>query len=262
MEKHHEESLGNMIEHYKSTPGLVAIIFGGSVAKGNERPDSDIDGMVILEQQAYEQRVKTNQIVECISGECTYEGGYFDIKFMTKEFLKDAAIKASEPTRNSFVKARVVYTLDDEIPEIVSKIGIFQKEEREEKMLSFFSNLSLNYHYFLKDCKPEGYMKLRTCSEILYSIYRMILQENEVLFPCNRRLEETVSALADKPERIMELGKALEENLTVEAADSFVNAFMKWTSYQPPEDFNKILSTYSADFEQWWRVPRPLVSEW
>jgi hypothetical protein len=48
----------------------------------------------------------------------------------------------------------------------------------EDKQLSFYSNLALNYYYFWKECKPEGYMKTHVAAEIVYSIYRLILQEN------------------------------------------------------------------------------------
>ena len=48
-------------------------------------------------------------------------------------------------------------------------------------------------------------MKIRVASEIVYCIYRLILQENRVLFPCNRRLEETVEGVENKPEGIVEL---------------------------------------------------------
>ena len=48
MYKHHEESLKIMTEHYQYQEGVVAFIFGGSVAKGMERPDSDLDGMIVV----------------------------------------------------------------------------------------------------------------------------------------------------------------------------------------------------------------------
>lgn len=46
---------------------------------------------------------------------------------MTKQFLKDAAEKGSEPARNAFVKAQVLFTKDSEIPDIVAKIPVFQE---------------------------------------------------------------------------------------------------------------------------------------
>ncbi len=155
-----------------------------------KRADSDLDGIIILSEEEYAKKEKNNATAETIDGLCTYEGGYFDIKYMTKQYLKDLASKGSEPARNSFMKARILFCNDAEIEDILPLIPVFQKAEKEEKLLSFYSNFWLNYHYFLKSCPIDGYMKIHTIAEIIYSIYRLILQENEILFDCNRRLEQ------------------------------------------------------------------------
>ena len=77
----------------------------------------------------------------------------------------------------------MLFSSDPEIEELVARIPVFQEKERDEKMLSFYSDLYMSYDYFWKACRPEGYMKIRTASEIVYCIYRLILQENRVLFP-------------------------------------------------------------------------------
>ena len=105
MYKHHEESIKNMIDYFKKQ-GAVALILGGSVAKGTERADSDLDGMVILTEEDYETKEKNNATTETVNGLCTYEGGYFDIKYMTRDYLKELAEKGSEPARNAFMKAK------------------------------------------------------------------------------------------------------------------------------------------------------------
>lgn len=262
MYEHHEKSIEIMKQFFARRDEVIAVILGGSVAKGCERPDSDLDAMVIITPEAYAQRVSSNTTVETIFGHCTYEGGYFDTKYMTKEYLIAAAEHGSEPTRNSFAQARVIYSKDPEIEAILSRVPVFQKSEQAEKMLSFYADYFLNYGYFLKMCKPEGFMRLHAVGEIIYSVYRMILQEQEVLFPCNRRLEETVAALGGAPENIVALGRKLAEDQTDESADAFVNAYLAWRKYPVPEDSSQVLSQYTADFEQWWRVPRPLVNEW
>lgn len=108
MYQHHEESLKILEDMFRGREEVIALVFGGSVAKGMERPDSDLDAMVIVTQEYFDQCMKENRTAECLSG-CTYEGGYFDIKYMTKDFLEQAALKGSEPTRNSFVKSRVLF---------------------------------------------------------------------------------------------------------------------------------------------------------
>ena len=194
MYQHHLDSIEKMKEYFRPTEGIIALVLGGSVAKGNERPDSDLDALVILTPEAYAKKLAEGRTAECVFGHCTYEGGYFDVKYMTKDYIQAAAQHGSEPTRNSFVGARVLFSSDPEVAEILPKIGVFPLWEREDKMLSFYGNYRLNCGYFLKGCKAEGYLRLLSVGQVVYSVYRMILQENEMLFPCNRRLEETVEA--------------------------------------------------------------------
>ena len=262
MYPHHEESLAIMRRYFEEKPEVIALIFGGSVAKGNERPDSDLDAMVVIDDAAYEERVRTRTAVETISGLCTYEGGYFDVKYMTKDFLRAAADHASEPTRNAFVKSRVIFSRDPEIEGLVSRIPVFQEGEREEKLLSFYSDFSLNYDYFLRGCRVEGYMRLHAVGEVIYSLYRMVLQERGVLFPCNRRLEETVAALSPETAELARLGRILAETQSMEDCDRFVACFRQLSTWTPPEDYSLILTTYARDFEQWWMAPRPNINEW
>jgi len=262
MYKHHEESLQNMIGHYRGADGVIALVFGGSVAKGMERPDSDLDGMCIVTEEKYAELRSKNRLAECVTGECTYPGGYFDVKFMTKAYLQAAAEKGSEPTRHSFIASRVLFTSDPEIEEIVSRIPVFQKGEKQEKMTSFYSGLWMNYEYFWTDCKPEGYMKTRVASEMVYHLYRLILQENEILFPCNRRLEEYVAKAPDKPPCVVENCRDFLAAYDSALLTKIIGDWKAWTAF----DFKAIRSreypTYIADFEQWWLNPRPQIFEW
>lgn len=260
---HHREAVKELISIFREKEGVIALVFGGSVAKHMEREDSDIDAMVIVTEEFYERKRKVNCIAECISmGDCAYPGGYFDVKYMTKDYIRDAAEKGSEPTRNSFIGSHVLFSADEEVTELVSRIPVFQKQEFEEKMLSFFSNLQLNYNYFWKACRPEGYMKLKVASEIVYSLYRMVLQENGILFPCNRRLEQFVKLAPDQPEHLVEYCEEFCRTLEDDPLDKALEAWKAWTHYQYPTDSAVCQSRYCDDFEQWWRVPRPLVSEW
>ncbi len=206
MYQHHEESLKIMEKMFREREGVIALVFGGSVAKGMERPDSDLDGMVIVTDACYEELAKENRLV--------------------------------------------------------AAIPVFQEKEREEKMRSFYCDMQLNYGYFWLGCRPEGYMKIRVASEIVYCIYRLILQENRVLFPCNRRLEETVEGVENKPEGIVELCREFCDTLNEQVLKEIMERYHKWTSWAYPTDPSIFCSQYAADFEQWWIYPRPLIAEW
>jgi len=109
---HHKESIEKLKEYFIGQEGVAAIVLDGSVVKGNARPDSDIDAVIVVTEERFARLSAEGKFAEVIAGYCTYEGGYFDIKYKTKAFLQEAAIRASEPTRNAFVNAQTVYSTD------------------------------------------------------------------------------------------------------------------------------------------------------
>ncbi|MDE6620098.1 MAG: nucleotidyltransferase domain-containing protein, partial [Lachnospiraceae bacterium] len=68
MYKHHEESLERLKEYFAGREEVTAVIFGGSVAKGCERPDSDLDAMIVVTDEAYRRRVESGATAETIHG--------------------------------------------------------------------------------------------------------------------------------------------------------------------------------------------------
>ena len=71
MYKHHEESIANMKEYFRKQ-GAIALILIGSVAKGEERVNSDLDCAVILSEEEYAEKDKYNVTTETVEGLCTY----------------------------------------------------------------------------------------------------------------------------------------------------------------------------------------------
>ena len=61
---------------------------------------------------------------------------------------------------------------------------------------------------------------------------------------------------------LVELARKLENFQNMQDADAFVEKFLKITTYVPPSDINEVFTTYSRDFQEWWRVPRPNINEW
>ena len=88
---HHIESAQRMKDYFAGKEGVIAVIWGGSVVKGNERPDSDIDAIIVVTPEKLQQLQAEGRRTECIFGYCTYPEGYFDIKYCDREFLEAAA---------------------------------------------------------------------------------------------------------------------------------------------------------------------------
>ena len=264
MYRHHEESIERLGQYFHGREGVIAVVLDGSVVKGNARPDSDIDAIVVVTEEAYKQLADKNRLVEVIHGHCTYPEGYFDIKYKTKGMLEEAAEGASEPTRNAYVGARVLWSQDAQIPAIVEKISAYPEEEVAEKIACFWANLKLNADYFLNCTGADNaYMRAHLAQEIVYSVYRLILIENRALFPCNRRLEGAVRACERRPVNILELGAAFLKDVSTETCAAFVSAFRAQTSLELCDDVSSNCSTYVKYYEDWWMTENPpFPNEW
>lgn len=264
MLQHHIESAQKLREYFEGQDGVIAVVLDGSTVKGNARPDSDIDAIIVVTEEKYAELAAQNRLAEVIPGHCTYEGGYFDIKYKTKAILRRAAEHASEPTRNAYVKAQVLCTTDAEIPALVAAIERYPEHTVADKIRCFCANLQLNRGYFL-NIVPEdnSYMRAHLAQEIVYSVYRLILIENRALFPCNRRLEETVRACKKRPDNILELGRAFLQEITMERCEAFVQAFWKQSDLPLNDDVSESCSQYVKYYEDWWLEQNPpFPNEW
>ena len=106
-------------------------------------------------------------------------------------------------------------------------------------------------------------MRSHLAQEIVYSVYRLILAENRVLFPCNRRLEETVKACSRRPDNILTLGRAFLEDVTEENCERFVQAFWKQSELPLTDDVSENCSQYVKFYEDWWTEENPpFPNEW
>jgi len=260
MLRHHEESLQIMKDYFQKDSNVIALILGGSVAKGEERPDSDLDGMVIVTDQAYAKRKAEGNLAECIDG-CTYPNGYFDIKYFNKAYLKAAAKQGSDPTRNSFIKSKVIFSSDTEIEEIIKQIPIYPKGSKAERINLFYSILRYASGYFYNSAlrNKDQYMLDKCCFEIVYAGLRMLYVHNEVFFPCHLRLVEYTSRLSHKPDGIVELAKAVNVKKDADSIKVFVSAILNFTDWGIPP--NSAVPTYVEKMEQTWQYSDDNVYE-
>lgn len=262
MLKHHEESIQIMKEYFQRDNDVIALVLGGSVAKGEARPDSDLDGMVIVTDESYDKRKSEGKLCESINGLCTYPAGYFDIKYFNKKYLQAAVEQGSDPTRNSFIKAQVLFSNDPEIAKIIEKIPIYPRDKKLERIKTFHSILRFASGYFFNDALMSGdkYMLDKCCFEIVYAGLRMLFAYNEEFFPSHKRLIEYAQRLRCKPDKIVELAMAINEKKDALSRDAFVDAILNFTDWG--FDINSGYGwTYVERLEQTWQYSDDNVYE-
>jgi len=245
MYEHHEKSIENMVNHYRGDGEIEALFLIGSVATGTERADSDIDALGIVSDEYLAKKGP----LEVHHGKCTYAGGYFDMHYMTRAKLAEILKSGSEPMRNMFSRARALYCDDPGLSELIAKIPAFQKSEAPEKQFRFYCTLKMFHTYFWVACKPEGFMRFHVAGGIVYNLYRLILLENETLFPSVRKLEEYVIRAPNKPENIVEKCRGLMETLSDKDCLDLVKGYEAWTSFDYPKEHHVVMNNFSDPYD-------------
>lgn len=256
MHQHHIDSIEIMKQYYEKDPEVLGLILGGSVAQGRERPDSDLDGMIIVSEDTYRRIASENRQAECVFGQCTYEHGYFDVKYMTLDYLKAAAERGSDPTRNSFRKSRVLFSRVEGLEEVVARIPVYPVEKKRERIELFYSILNMESGYFFGCARQanDSYLLDKAVVNIIYGGLRALLALNEVFFPCHRNLMERARGLKDKPENIVALAENLLREKTEANRDAFVLAIRDHLkAYIDPENHTKYQAIYVTRLEQTWQ---------
>lgn len=249
MYKHHEESIQNMIAHYRENPEIKALFLVGSVATGTERPDSDLDGVAIVSMDYRNEKRNGPGLEEVYRGKCTYEGGYFNIHYMAKEDLIRLGESGSEPMRNMFCSHQVLFCDDPELVELAAKIPVFQESEVAEKQLNFYCTFRMFEMYFLRKSDDDSYMRLHIADGMIYNLYRLLLLENKILFPSMRKLEEYVIRAENKPEGIIEKCRKLIKTLAIEDFVDVLQSYQNWTSYDYPKNNNIVMNHFKDPYE-------------
>lgn len=256
MLQHHKDSLEIMKTYFQQQDGVLALVFGGSVAKGEERPDSDLDGMVIVTDEEYNRRKVNGPLAECVMDKCTYPEGYFDVKYFNMDYLRAAADRGSDPTRNSFIKARVLFSDPDKTPgleDLIKKITTYPVHKKQERIQLFHSIMRMSGGYFFHDsiANNNPYLLNKSVFEVVYAGLRMLYAYNEVFFASHKRLIQYAGRLDKKPDRIIEMAEELTDKKDVASKDAFIDAILQFTDWG--FDTNSYGATYVENLEQTWQ---------
>jgi len=259
--EHHQRALDKAVDRLRKEPDVVAILLAGSLARNAGRKNSDVDLLVVITDQGWQQRVKANAITFFWPDLADWEGGYVEGKFVSESFILEAAQRGSEPTRHSYIGVRPVFCSNPEIEKAVRDIPVYPEHQRQEKIDAFMAQLHLNHWYFWGEGKrrKDLYLQGRAASDMVLFGGRLILAHNRILFPCHKRLMEYVEAAPEHPPQFKEQADRLLRDLSEEAKDDFVKTIESFTNWNVRSDS---LSRYTLDVEVSWYTRSYAVSEW
>ena len=261
MRQHHTRAIEKAVHRLRSeNPGLLAVILGGSIAKGTERDDSDVDLIVVVADDDYAKRLAENCVSFLWRDVCDYKNGYVEGRFVSRLYVREAAQRGSEPTRHSFTGASTVYCAHPEIETWLSQISMYPDDRQRTNIASFLAQMQLNRWFFWSEGKRRGdrYLQTRAATEMILFGCRLILAHNKMLFACQKRLVEQTLDAPERPNGLREKIDHLLTDMTDEAKEDFcktIEGFADWGT-------SDHLSRFLQDVEMSWFNRVHAVSEW
>lgn len=229
---HHKDAIENLVKAYQDDPKYLAIIIGGSVAKGWARDDSDIDFMIIATEQEYKERYSKGDLFINRTDLCDYPGGFVDGKVINMEYLEEVAAKGNEPSRAAFDGAFIAHSKIENLETVLAGINAYPQEGREERMRSFYC-MSFIQNWLMGEAERHGnlYTKSRAASQLALHAGRLILAHNRILFPYHKWFMHYLEKCNYKPAHFTEnINRVLKEPTVKHATELFesIRNFEDW----------------------------------
>jgi predicted nucleotidyltransferase len=257
---HHAEAIRRLGEHFSQQEGYLAVLVGGSIAKGVESEFSDIDALIIVTDELYQRLGGLDSLGYFSTQFCDYPGGYVDGKVHDKAYLRAAAERGNEPTRAAFEDAIVAFCADPEVGELTKLIPVYQEQEQAEKIRSFWAQFEAAYWYLGEALRRgDRYLLMHSVSDLVLYGGRLILAHNKILFPYHKLFMNALDRAPEKPERLLELIGALIDDPREETARALhdaIGGFRHWN--EPPEPWNV---RFMRDTELAWLDRAPYIGD-
>ncbi len=81
MHQHHRDAIERWAAAAAADDEVLAVVVAGSLTKGYGVADSDVDGFMIVTDEAFARRRASGELTFFSTELCDYEGGYVDAKY-------------------------------------------------------------------------------------------------------------------------------------------------------------------------------------
>jgi hypothetical protein len=257
---HHRQSVMNLRDRLMPEQSILAVVLGGSICHGYERPDSDIDCMLVVSDEEYSQRQLDNTIQYFTTELTPYEGGYVDGKYHSLDYIEKVASFGAEPARFAFKDSKIVFSRIDGLEDILLRASAYPESDRESRIIRFHAQLDGLQWFFGEGVKRNDRYTINWSSTgmVLFG-NRMLLAYNRVLFPCNKTMTHELRRCPELPEGIFDKMESLLNSPTTETAEAYYRAIKDWRQWeQSPQGWP---NQYMADSELKWLVGAAAVAD-
>jgi hypothetical protein len=215
----HERLIAAACEQFAAEPALLGLIVGGSVAHGLALPGSDLDVMLVLEEEEAAARAQRDELTICDETLADYEGGYLDGKFITRGFISEVAERGSEPARWAFEDAFVAFSRVDGLQAQVQAAAAYPEHEREQKLRDFVGHVMM-MEWFMREAesRDDRYLAGFAATRLVLYAGRTVLTQNRMLYPYHKWFLRQLERAPEKPEGLLARVDAVLATPTLQTA--------------------------------------------
>ena len=225
-----EQTIEMAINDVKRHDFILGLILIGSLAKNKGNKDSDVDFIVVVNDEEYEKRKLSKNYFCGTLFEQTNYPVHIDGKIVNKNYLKKIWSEGNECVKNTFSKIKLLYSCDPEINEIINNFDIINNNKN-ENIKKFYALMKSNK--FKVDDDLNNIIQVKYC--IFYTVFfacRLVLEHNDIYYPCIKNMEKELNKCKNKP-------------------DNFI------------ENMHKVLGTYSFDdLESFYKITEEYFNEY
>lgn len=246
-----ERALAAYIDDVRGDPEVLAVILVGSLARGAERQDSDVDVYLVVTDECFDRNAGAGRFAWTARHGVDYPGSYIDVKLASPAYLEAAAVRGDDPTRASFAGARVAYARDRAFDDLVARIATLPDAAWHERVRSHVAQARLYGGYFLVQGVERGdaFLVRHAAVHLTLAAARAALAAAHVLMPGPKYVSGLVRAVPSPEGFVAAWQRAVDEP----GADSAAELLDRLTAWlgggMTPDD---ALSTFIRDNELTW----------
>ena len=224
----------------------------GSVARGTERATSDVDVYLVVTDEAFAAAAQSARRVAYIDAEAATYDSYVDIKLASPGYLERAVAHADDPTRASFLDARIIFDYTRSVAAAVARIVTLPDDVWQRRVHAYRCQARLYGGYFLKQANERGdeFLLRHSAVHLCLSVGRVALAVNRILFRGQKYLAATLAQLAELPDGFLAAWRSALEHPTPDTAAVLTNMVDAWQG--GPLSLEDTLSTFIIDNELTW----------
>lgn len=251
--EHHERAISRFVADASVDPDVLAVIVSGSVARGTERVESDVDLYLVVSERRWDEAYAARRLMYTSTEGIDHGGGYFDIKLASLPYLDDAAERGDDPVRDSFASARVVYSRVPDLSVRLSRIATLSPSDWEDRVAGFVAQCRLYGGYFLQQAYEHGdpLLLAHASVHLATSAARALLARDRVFFPGAKYLRQRVSGVPSAPPGFVSLLDAVIGRPSPATAAAVLAVVEDVVGSALPPD--ETLSRFVLDNELAWR---------